>query len=255
VDSSFAQIDSWIVAIVLAVAMLGGWALGWWIGRRNPADPDEKSSGRFVDGSMALFGLLLGFTFAMALGKHDQRRLMIIADSNSIGDFYTCASLLKDPKRTPLQEAIREYVTIRVHAIRGHQDRATTDKAILDSEKLHQRMTNLVADAVNADTPVAIPLVNTLNGLTSSHASVLAAVHDRLPLAVLLLLFAAAVISTILVGRHHGARQKLHIAGTVCYVLLTALAVCVILDLNRPFKGLITVSYEPLDRLAASIAK
>ena len=254
-DSSFAQIDSWMVAMVLAAAMLGGWALGWWIGRRHPADPDEKSSSRFVDGSMALFGLLLGFTFAMALSKHDQRRIMIIADSNSIGDFYTCASLLKDPQRTPLQDTIREYVDIRVNFVRGHQDRATIEKAILDSEKLHQRMTNLVAEAVNAGTPVTLALVNTLNNLTSNHASVLAAMHDRLPLAVLLLLFSAAVISTILVGRHHGETQKLHIAGSICYVLLTALAVYLILDLNRPFRGLITVSNEPLERLAASIAK
>jgi hypothetical protein len=251
-DLTFAEIDSWLVAMVLAAVMLGGWAFGWWIGQRNPADPDEKSAGRFVDGSLALFGLLLGFTFAMALGKHDQRRLMVVDDSNAVGDFYTCATLLPDPQRTQLQDVIREYLNTRLNFLRGNQDRATTEKVIVES---HQRMTSLVAEAVNAGTPVTVPLVNTLNNLTSSHASMVAAVRDRLSFEVLLLLFVASVISTVLVGRHHGARNKLPIAGTICYVLLVCLAVCVILDLNRPFKGLISVNYEPLEHLAASIAK
>jgi hypothetical protein len=254
-DAVFAQIGSWLVAVALAGMMLLGWAFGWWIGHRNPADPDEKSVGRFVDGSTALLGLLLGFTFAMALGKHDQRRLLIISDSNSIADFFTCASLLKDPPRAPLQDAIRQYVDIRVNLFRVRTDRATIDKAIADMEKLQQRMTSLTGEAVDSGTPIAMPLVNTLNNLTSSHSSLLAAMRDRLPFAVLVLLFVAAIVSTILVGRHHGARHKPHVAGTICYVLLVSLSVCVILDLNQPARGFVTLSYEPLDRLAASIKK
>jgi len=51
---------------------------------------------KFLDASLAVLGLLLAFTFSTALVKHDQRRLMVVADSNAIGDFYTCASLLKE---------------------------------------------------------------------------------------------------------------------------------------------------------------
>jgi len=250
----FARLDSWVVTLVMAVTMLGGWVLGWWIGRRNPADPEEKSSARFIDGSLALFGLLLGFTFAMALGKHDNRRLLVVADSNSIGDFYTCASLLKDPTRTQLQDTIREYVGIRVNRFRK-PDIAGVDRFLAETERLHARMTAMVAEAVNANTPIAAPLVNTLNNLTSSHASLLAAMRDRLQVEVVFLLFAAAVISTVLVGRYHGATHKLQVAGTICYIILISLAVSVILDLNQPFEGMMRVSYESLERLAASILK
>ena len=254
-DASFAQIDAWIVAVVMATFMIGGWAFGWWIGGKNPADANGNSSARFVDGSMALLGLLLGFTFAMALGKHEQRRLLIVADSNTIGDFYTCASLLRDPQKAQLQQCIREYLDIRLGLLREKPNPVAARKVIADCETLHQRMTDLVAQAVDAGTPVTVPLINTLNNLTSSHASLLAAMRDRLPLAVLFLLFVAAVISTVLVGRHHGAQQKPHITGTICYVLLTSLAICVILDLNQPFDGGIKVSSEPLERLATSIAQ
>lgn len=252
--SMFARIDPWVVALALAAMMLVGWRVGWWIGRRNPADPDEKSSSRFIDGSLAFFGLLLGFTFAMALSKHDNRRLLIVADSNSIGDFYTCASLLKEPHRTQLQGTIRQYVSLRVNQFRK-PDYAGVEAFLAETGRLQDQMTVAVADAVNAGTPVTVPLVNTLNNLTSSHASLLAAMRDRLQVEVVLLLFAAAVISTVLVGRYHGATHTLRIAGTICYIILISLAVCVILDLNRPFEGMMRVSYESLERLAASITK
>ena len=116
-------------------------------------------------------------------------------------------------------------------------------------------MTSIVGHAIDAGTPIAPPLVNTLNNLTSNHASLVAAMRDRLPLEVLFLLFAGAIISTVLVGRHHGEQHKIRLAGTICYVLLVSLAVCVILDLNQPFQGLMRISIHPLERLAANMAQ
>ncbi len=248
-DAMIAQVNPWIIAAVLAAAMLGSWVLGWSIGCKNPGDPDDKPSARFIEGSLALLALLLGFTFAMALTKHEQRRLMIIADANAISDFYTTTGFLPEPQRTGLQDTIREYVNARLNLAQ------TSDDALVDSEKLQQRMTDLAQEAVHADTPLTLPLVNTFNNLTSCHSSLVSAIRDRLPAEVLLLLAATAIISTILVARYHGTRHKLHMSGTISYVLLVSLAVCVILDLNQPTRGLTTVSVEPLQRVAASIAK
>jgi hypothetical protein len=39
---------------------------------------------------------------------------MKFADSNAIGDFYTCASSLKEPARTKLQAVIRQYAQARL---------------------------------------------------------------------------------------------------------------------------------------------
>ena len=44
---------------------------------------------------------------------------------------------------------------------------------------MHNRMQALVGEAVDGQTPVVVPLVNTLNGVTSSHAARLAALLDR----------------------------------------------------------------------------
>ncbi len=82
-----AALDSWVVALTLAVAMLIAWTVGIWLGNRLLHRGSAKPS-KFDDASMALLGLLLVFTFGMSISKHE-RRLALIADSNAIDDLYT----------------------------------------------------------------------------------------------------------------------------------------------------------------------
>ena len=57
--------------------------------------------------------MLLAFSFSMSLVKHEQRRQMVVTDSNAIGDFYTCVSLLKEPQREKLScLMLLVYVTV-----------------------------------------------------------------------------------------------------------------------------------------------
>jgi hypothetical protein len=112
------EVDAWVTALVLVALMLAAWSAGWWQGRRLARQQREVPASKFNEASMALLGLLLAFTFSMSLGKHDQRRQMVVTDSNAIGDFYTCASLLKGPVRGKLQGAIREYTEYRLALVK-----------------------------------------------------------------------------------------------------------------------------------------
>jgi len=92
----FDDVDAWSMASIVAVGMVVSWLAGRTIGHRLRLETEGKAAvSKFLDASLAVLGLLLAFTFSTALVKHDQRRLMVVADSNAIGDFYTCASLLK----------------------------------------------------------------------------------------------------------------------------------------------------------------
>jgi hypothetical protein len=91
--------------------------------------------------------------------------------------------------------------------------------------------------------------------VTSSHAARLAARRDRLPPSIVLLLFFAAVLSMVLVGRHQAASEERDFLGTVGIIALVSLVVWVTLDLNQPYRGWITVSQEPMQRILAGIGK
>lgn len=249
-----AGLDIYLVILVLAAAMFAAWEVGKWMGRRLRRRGGAKPS-KFDDVSMALLGLLLAFTFGMSISKHDQRRMAVVADSNAIGDFYTCSSLLKEPTRTKLQTVIRQYVQLRIELVRGGVRSSDLESMLAKSDRMHAEMTELVGQALIDGTPIAVSLTNTLNALISSQASRLSAYRDRLPRNIVMLLFASAIITTLLIGREQGSADSSEVAGTLCFIFLVSIAVYVTLDLNRPETGFIRVSQEPIERLLSSMPK
>jgi hypothetical protein len=251
----FEQIDAWVTIMLLATWMVAAWAVGRQMGHRRAIAAPEPMGNRFIDASLALLGLLLAFTFSMSLARHEHRRAMVVADSNSIGDFYTCASLLKDPARSKLQALIREYAQSKYEAAQRPLSEAALQSFLQRFQQSHARMTELVIQAAAEGTPILIPLTNTLNNLTSSSASRVNAFRDRLPWSIVLLLCLGAVVSMFLIGRGQAGCPEPQIIITSSFVLLVCLVVYVTLDLNQPGHGLITVSQEPFERLLIAIAK
>ncbi len=248
-------VDARVLAAVLAAAMVACWGVGWRWGRLQAKEGRPPPTGKFHDASVALLGLLLAFTFAMALSKQEGRRQMVVTDSNSIGDFYTCASLLKEPVRGRLRALIRQYTERRLALGTEEMDEVGFGKQLDVLEGMHDQMQVLVSEAVDAGTPPTVPLVNTFNEVTSSYTARLAALRDRLPPSVAVLLFLAAAMSTMLLGNHQGASGEQRPGAMIAFVALVSLLVWVTLDLNQPQRGLIKVSQEPMRRLLAGMDK
>jgi hypothetical protein len=249
-----AGLDIGIIALTFALVMLLVWGIGKWMGHRLRSEGNTKPS-EFDDASRALLGLLLAFTFGVSFTKYDQRRITVVADSNAIGDFYTCAALLKDPTRTKLQTVIWEYAELRLDLARKQISSSDLEGALVRFEQMHRKMTELVRQALSDGTPIAVPLTNTLNAVTSSQAARLDAFRDPLPASIVMLLFVSAIITALLIGREQGRAGNSEVAGTLCFILLVTIAIYVTLDLNRAQLGLIRVSQEPIERLLSSMPK
>ncbi|MGC8494280.1 MAG: hypothetical protein ACP5SH_21355 [Syntrophobacteraceae bacterium] len=248
-----AHINAGVLAMVLAAMMVAAWGIGWLVGRRQRSRAGGEPSFTRDEAILALLGLLLAFTFAMSLGKHDQRRIAAVSDSNAIGDFYTCASLLEEPVRSQLRGLIREYAVLRYDLAERPPGRKALEKALGRIQAMQDRLTELVAQAIKAGTPIAVPLTDTLNEVTSTNASRLAAIGDRLPVTILVLLFVTALVCSILIGRQDGAKGRVQVAATLSFIILVSFVVYVTLDLNQPYHGFIKVSQDTLRRLIASM--
>ena len=132
----FDDVDAWSMASIVAVGMVVSWLAGRSIGHRLRLETEGKAAvSKFLDASLAVLGLLLAFTFSTALVKHDQRRLMVVADSNAIGDFYTCASLLKEPLRTRLRRVIHDYAALRIDLSKRAYNRTLSKKHLSNSSR------------------------------------------------------------------------------------------------------------------------
>lgn len=252
----FDDIDAWTIASTAAATMVAGWLAGRWIGHRLRLESEGRPAvSKFLDASLALLGLLLAFTFSTALFKHDQRRLMVVADSNAIGDFYTCASLLKEPVRSRLRRVIHDYAALRIDLSKSTYNADAFESALVQFQQMHNQMVQLISAALTDGTPIAVPLTTTLNAVTSRHAERLAAVRDRLPTSIVMLLLISAVVSAMLVGREQGVANEEDLAGTVCFIVLVSVAIFVTLDLNQPNRGFITVDQEPIQRLLSTMSE
>jgi hypothetical protein len=246
-------LDPVVATVILIILMLGAWRIGIRLGRRLRAG--NGMAPQFDSAAMALLGLLLAFAFGTSMGKYEQRRIAVVQDSNAIGDFYTCATLLKEPIRSKLQAVIRGYTEQRLKVARQQMNSLNLESALTDFERTHQQMTTLVDQALSGGTPIAESLTNTLNAVTGTHSAQLAAIRDRLPGDVLVLLFVATIVTTILIGRSQGFLGSFDPIGMLCFVLIVSLVIYVTLDLNWPEGGFIRVSQEPIERLMSSIQK
>lgn len=189
------------------------------------------------------------------MGKHDQRRIAVVQDSNAIGDLYTCATLLKEPTRTKLQAVIREYVALRVSLARQPVDGLKLDRALVEFDQLHQRMIEFVRQALTDGTRIAVSLTNSLNAVTSNQAARLAAIRDRLASSIVAPLFISAIVTTTLLGRKQRFAESSDVASVLFFILLVSFAIYVTLDLNRPERGVIRVEQEPMEGLLSSMAE
>jgi hypothetical protein len=143
-DQLFGRLFSsqWVAFLILVILLIGLSELAWRIGSaRGPKKSEaDKESGTVRSAVLALLGLLLGFSFAIAAARHEARRELLVEEANSIGTTARRAQLLPEPHAATVVRLLREYVPLRIEAHREAQfsgQFATTRKR---SANLHDLM-------------------------------------------------------------------------------------------------------------------
>ena len=105
------------VFLLVLVLMLAFAELGYRLGLRLYAANDAARKlqiGGIQGAVLGLLGLLLGFTFAMAVERFDTRRGLIVKEANALGTTHLRASLLPDAHQAPVKDLLRRYVDVRL---------------------------------------------------------------------------------------------------------------------------------------------
>jgi hypothetical protein len=105
-----------VVLFLVAFAML--WlaaAVGVRLGRRQRLKDDAREDfGVIQAATLTLLGLILGFSFSMAIGRYDQRKNLEAAEANVIGTEFLRADLLPEAGAARVRALLRDYVDQRV---------------------------------------------------------------------------------------------------------------------------------------------
>ena len=110
----------WVVFAVLLILLVAISELAWRVGFASSRKKSEadKDSGTVRSAVLALLGLLLGFSFALAGARHEARRELLVEEANSIVTTARRAQLLPEPHAVNVIQLLRDYVPLRIEAHR-----------------------------------------------------------------------------------------------------------------------------------------
>jgi hypothetical protein len=250
--------SSWQLAIALFIILLGGVFVGFLLGK-STAQRGEQESGSAdsaVKGAVAgLAGLLLAFSFSFAAGRYDQRRTLTVREASSIRNTWLRADLLEEPTRAHLQQLLSDYLEARLKYLGAGFDQAQIAASAATSKQLQQQIWQLISERshINPQPGNVSTVVPALSEMMDAGAAIDAAYSNTVPPVVLVLLFGEIIFTGLLVGHSFGRAGRRHVLTATVFALLVTLVVSVILDLDRPRRGVIRENLGPFENLRETV--
>jgi hypothetical protein len=241
---------SFILVVSLVTFWISAWIGGWIRVRRG--DEKEKTHEDFtlvLGATLTLLGLIVGFTFSMAVNRYDQRKNYEEQEANAIGTEYVRADLLPVEDAAKVHALLRSYLDHRVLGYKTN-DQQQLRQVNTETARLQIEMWSAVRAPVAASpTPVAAVILGGMNDVLNSQGYTQAAWWNRIPVAAWALLTIISVFCNILVGYvAHGRSVFLFL------ILPIALSISLFLiaDIDSPHNGIIRVVPQNLESLADS---
>lgn len=232
-------------AILLTLGLFGGMFLAMEAGHRRAARvaQDEESRRGFaaIEGAIfALFGLLLAFTFSGAASRYDERRQLILAETNALGTAWLRVDLLAPADQPEVRDLLRAYVDARIRVYAdGSGDDLRRDEVEAVERAQAALWTRAVAASKAADARLAALFLGDLNE-SFDQADVRMAVRTfHPPGAIFILLVGLGLLSAFLAGWGLAGSRSTTRSHRAAFVGASCLVVYISLDLELPRSGLI----------------
>jgi hypothetical protein len=232
----------------LFLGMVALTEIGRRIALRKLADDHEGAlagTGALEGGIFALLGLLIGFTFAGAADRFDERRHLIVEETTAIETAFLRLDVLPAAARPELQDLFRHYLDSRLESYRRLPDVEAAEAELARSEKLQEKIwTEAIAKthAEGEPTSSAIVLLPALNQMIDITTKRTMATHMHPPKVIYVMLFGLALIGALMAGYGMAGRKARSWLHILSFTASTTLAVFVIMNMEYPRLGVIRVS-------------
>jgi hypothetical protein len=220
--------------------------------RRILEENEREDFGMVMSATLTLLGLIIGFSFSMAIYRYDQRKVLEEAEANAIGTEYVRADFLPAPDAAKVRALLRDYLDQRLlyYATRDERELGQIESATVRLETELWSSVQ-VAAAAQPTAPLTITAMG-MNDVLNSRGYTQAAWLNRIPSAAWGLMAAIAIFCNLLIG--YGARR----GGAKTMLLLVlpiviAISFTLIADIDSPRGGVVRVNAENLTSLARSL--
>jgi hypothetical protein len=235
---------------VLSTALLIVEELGYRAAQRIYANAREELHDEIAavrDAIGVLLSLLLAFTLAMVLTRYDSRKQLIVDEANAIGTTRLRAQMLPDPFRSEILALLQRYLDARMRFSEAGFDQEKLSASYTQAKGLLDEMwKQSVTVAQQSPTPITSIFVQALNETTDLNERRLAALENRIPGALWLVLLFISTLTCLLVG--YSFRRRAYPLILV-WPLMISIVLALSADLDSPQTGLIQIGQQSIERL------
>jgi hypothetical protein len=205
-----------------------------------------------VPAVLTLLGLIIGFSFSMAISRYDQRKTYEEAEANAIGTEYVRADLLPAAEAARVRALLKDYLDQRILFYRTRDEHQLLQIDAQTNQLQTALWSTVIAPAATQQTAVLALVVSGMNDVLNSQGYTQAVWWNRIPPGAWLLMAAVAICSNLLVGYStHGT------GAGIIRLLVLPLVLCIaffaIADIDSPRRGLIRVHPQNLMVLVQSL--
>jgi hypothetical protein len=243
--------------LLFPVSFLVLWLAAWFgasvLKRRRTLEGEAREDLSVIQAAtLTLLGLILGFSFSMAIGRYDQRKNYEEAEANAIGTEYVRADLLPAADAARVRALLVSYLDQRV-LFYTTRDEQQLEQINANTARLQSELWSAVqATAIAQPTPVVALAVAGMNDVLNSQGYTQAAWWNRIPIAAWALMAAIAICCNVLIG--FGSKSvKAHSMMLLVLPLIVSIAFFLIADIDSPRRGVIRVIPQNLLSLSQSL--
>lgn len=221
--------------------------------RRGSMDEVERKDFDVVlAATLTLLGLIIGFSFSMAISRYDQRKNYEEEEANAIGTEYARAELLPGADAEKVRGLLKTYLDQRIRFYEA-RDYGKLPPINARVAQLQEEMWSVVRGAGAAQpTPVMAVVVSGMNDVLNRQGYTQAAWWNRIPIAAWGLMEIIAICSNVLIGycahRPEGKTRRF-----IVLPLIVAISFLLIADIDSPRGGIIRIHPQNLESLAGSL--
>ena len=220
--------------------------------RRRTEEAEHEDLGVVLAATLTLLGLIIGFSFSMAVTRYDQRKNYEAEEANAIGTEYVRAGLLPAADAAKVRELLKSYVDQRVLFYTSRNPRQLEQINTSTAQLQADLWSAVQAPAAAQPTFMVALAVSGMNDVLNSQGYTQAAWWNRIPSAAWALMAAIAICCNLLVGynsRHTEGKRK----SFFLLPLVVSIAFFLIADMDSPRGGLILVHPQNLEAVSCSL--
>jgi hypothetical protein len=233
--------------------------LGFLYGRkRQPAISDSIRSQ--VNGVLAstvgLLGLLLGFTFSLAVQRYEARNQAVVTETNAIGTTYLRTWLLPADMQEETRVLLRRYVEVLIQEGQVPlADIAARTPLQNQATRISNQIWSQAIKAAERDPRLLTSglFIQTLNDQIDATAARYAELSRHVPEIVIWLILVASLFATSLLGFASGISGERASTSAAILAVTLVLVFYLIITLDRPRSGPIRTNPQPVLSLVQSM--